>query len=50
MPPPQHNSIAQLSQSDILNPFVDELKRVYNPDVDRRILTPADVEVPTKEQ
>jgi protein disulfide-isomerase len=31
-------------------PFIDELKRVYNADVDRRILTPADVEVPTREQ
>jgi protein disulfide-isomerase len=31
-------------------PFVDELKRVYNADVDRRILTPADVEVPAREQ
>ncbi len=29
-------------------PFVDELKRVYNADVDRRILTPADVEIPAK--
>jgi hypothetical protein len=29
-------------------PFVDELKRVYSSDVDRRILTPADVEVPAK--
>jgi protein disulfide-isomerase len=29
-------------------PFVDELKRVYNADVDRRLLTPADVEIPAK--
>jgi thioredoxin-related protein len=29
-------------------PFVDELKRAYNADVDRRLLTPADVEVPVK--
>src|SRR5258706_6706037 len=29
-------------------PLVDELKRVYSSDVDRRILTPADVEVPAK--
>ncbi|MDB5322409.1 MAG: trxA [Phycisphaerales bacterium] len=28
--------------------FVEELKRVYNADVDRRILTPADVEIPVK--
>jgi hypothetical protein len=27
-------------------PFIEELKRVYNSDVDRRILTPADVEAP----
>jgi len=29
-------------------PFIEELKRVYNSDVDRRILTPADVETPAK--
>jgi protein disulfide-isomerase len=29
-------------------PFVDELKRVYNEEVDRRLLTPADVEIPAK--
>jgi hypothetical protein len=29
-------------------PFIEELKRVYNSDVDRRILTPADVEAPAK--
>jgi thioredoxin-related protein len=27
-------------------PFIEELKRVYNADVDRRLLTPADVETP----
>jgi protein disulfide-isomerase len=29
-------------------PFIEELKRVYNSDVDRRILTPADVEAPSR--
>jgi protein disulfide-isomerase len=29
-------------------PFIEELKRVYNADVDRRILTPADVEPPAR--
>jgi protein disulfide-isomerase len=29
-------------------PFIEELKRVYNSDVDRRILTPADVETPAR--